>query len=105
MEAILIVEGIGGWKSFVEIEESLTLDELLFLHKYLMKNKHNHYKMLAAMQGVDVGDFDEGDSDDELPEEVLAAERAWKVKKQAAIDSGLAAQSELSEFGLGYTKA
>jgi hypothetical protein len=50
MEAILIVEGIGGWKSFVEIEESLTLDELLFLHKYLMKNKHNHYKRKSLQQ-------------------------------------------------------
>jgi uncharacterized protein with von Willebrand factor type A (vWA) domain len=105
MEAILIVESVGAWKSFDEIEESLTLDELLFLHKYLMKSKQSHYRMLAAFQGIDMGgDDDFEDSGEDLPEEVLAAERAWQEKKKAAIESKEEIGKEMSEFKLGYSR-
>lgn len=106
MEAILIVEGVGAWKSFDEIEDSLTLDELLYLHKHLIKTKHNHYKMLAAFQGIDMqGDDEEGPSGaDDLPPEVLEHERAWKEKKAADIASGEAAKQEMDAFKLGYSR-
>lgn len=106
MEAILIVEGVGAFHSFEQIEESLTLDELLFLHKHLMKSKQSHYRMLGAFQGVDMGDFDddEEDGENDLPEEVLAHERAWQEKKKAALEDGSAREEEMSAFKLGYTQ-
>lgn len=105
MEAILIVEGTGAWKSFTEIEDALTLDELLYLHKHLMRSRKNHYRMLAAFQGIDmpVDDDDESDGDD-LPPEILAAEKAWKEKRDAKIASGEAAKEEMDAFKLGYSR-
>lgn len=105
MEAILIAEGTGAWRSFDEIESLLTLDELIFIHKYLMKSKHDNYRMLAALQGIETEPLDDDESGgDDLPEEVIAAERAWQERKQAAIDSGEAVKQEMNEFGLGYER-
>lgn len=104
MEAQLIVEGIGSWKNFEELENALVLDELLMLHEAMAKSKHTNFRMLASLQGVDIPDVSQNESDEELPPEILEHERAWKAKKEAMQQSGEAAELELDSFGLGYKR-
>jgi hypothetical protein len=105
MEATLMVEGIGSWSNFDEIEDSLVLDELLLLHETLGKSRRHHYRVLASFQGIDLGDSEEeNDSSEELPPEVLAAEREWQEKKRKAIESGASAEAQMAALGLGYKK-
>lgn len=106
MESRLIVEGMGPWRNFDEIEEFLTIDELMLLSDSHATVQHNHYRMLGSFQGVDLGERDGSESDDgdELPPEILEHERKWQEVKRQAIESGEAARAELATFGLGYAK-
>jgi hypothetical protein len=61
--------------------------------------------MMGSFQGVDLGEYDDGEGADDLPEEVLAAERAWQErKKQMLVDENAAVKAEMETFGLGYSK-
>lgn len=99
-----MVNGIGAWKNFDDIEEYLILDELLLLSEQLGKAKRNEFKMMAAVQGIEVGDdeLSQPKFDGDLPKELIEAEREWKKKKEEEADKGL--QAEFLEFKMGYTK-
>jgi hypothetical protein len=109
MEAMLITQGVSPWRSFDEIEDHLTLDEMMLLHDVMAKGKQMHYRMLASFQGIDIGemygDSFAGGDDGDLPQELLEAERAWKEKKEKALAEGEKEKAELEPFGLGYSKA
>lgn len=99
---------MGPWRSVEELEDHVVLDELMLLTKRLTKSKNAHYRFLAAIQGADLGE-DDDDSEvsegaDDLPEEVLAHERAWKEKKKAMQESGEATEMTFDALGLGYSK-
>ena len=98
-----MVEGVGSWRNFDDIEEYLILDELLLLSDQLNKSKRDNYKMLAAVQGGDIGDDNEPSSisGDELPQELLERERAWQAKKAEQEKDPV---NEFDGFKLGYTK-
>lgn len=96
---------MGAWKNFDDIEESLTIDEIILLHETLSRQRHDHYRMLGSFQGVDLGEYEGGSSEDSLPDEVIAAERAWQEKKQKALGDGSEAmRSEMESLGMGYAK-
>lgn len=88
MESQLIVEGIGAWKSFDDIEEHLVLDELLLLHESLGKSKHDYFRTMGSFQGVDIGPLESDDDDSDLPEEILQMEREFAAKKAAHLANG-----------------
>lgn len=104
-----MIEGVGPWRNFDEIEESLILDELLLLHEVLGKSKHANYRMLASFQGIDLGDIEETGADD-LPEEVLAAEREYAKKKAEHMSNfvekpeEVAGLNEVVPGGFGYIR-
>lgn len=54
------------------------------------------WKMIAAAQGADIDDEEEPEFDDELPPELIEAERKLKAKQ------GSTASIELEELGFGY---
>lgn len=88
MESQLIVEGIGPWKSFDDIEEHLVLDELLLLHDSLNKKKHHYFRMMGSFQGVDIGDLgDDDESSEGLPEEIAAMEAEFRRRKEAHLNA------------------
>ena len=105
MEAILLVEGVGGFTGFAHMEDELCLDELLLLHEQLAKRKHSEYQVMAAVQGVEIPDLDSAPEEglDDLPPEVLAAEKAWREKK-AEYNRESASSDDLDTFGLGYKR-
>jgi hypothetical protein len=94
---------MGPWRNF---EEYLTIDEIMLLHSNLSRTKHNYFRTMGSFQGVDIGPLDEEaeEGSDDLPEEVLQAERAWQEKKRKALEEGEAQKAELESFGLGYSK-
>lgn len=104
MEAQLIVEGIGPWRNFEEIEDALTIDELLMLFDQMGKSKQMHYRVLASFQGINLDDEIE-ETGEELPQEVLEAERAWQKKKADLIQSGQSIKDDFESMGFGYTRA
>lgn len=46
--------GLGRWANFEELEENITLAELNTLVEHLRKKEHEHFKFMAALQGVDL---------------------------------------------------
>lgn len=102
-----MVKGIVPWKNFDELEDNLILDEFLLLHDVLSREEKMHYKILGSFQGINMDEDEDDnsmDSDDELPEEMLAAERAWKEKRDKGIAEGLGEASSFEAMGLGYTR-
>jgi hypothetical protein len=45
---------LGHWKNYDELEESLTIEELILTVESMRDKEHRHHKFLAAMQGVDL---------------------------------------------------
>jgi hypothetical protein len=84
MESDLLVEGIGAWKSFDDIEEHLILDELLLLHESLKKKNHNYFRIMGSFQGIEIDPFEDDQSNDDLPEEIKAFEAEFRKRKAAA---------------------
>lgn len=109
MEAVLLVEGVGGFIGFEHIEEVLTLDELLLLHEQLSKRNHNRLQMMGVVQGVEIPDLDgTSNSKGDLPNEILEAERAWQEKKRQHLEEqGITPMPESTEgleSKLGYSR-
>lgn len=93
-----MVEGIGSWKSFDDIEEHLILDELLLLHESLSKKNHHYFRVMGSFQGVEIDPLEDDDSgDDDLPEELKAMEAEFRKRKAENAVPDLGA-------GLGYKK-
>ena len=47
---------LGNWKSYDELEEQLSIDELLATLDAFRKQKREEQKFLAALQGVDLSE-------------------------------------------------
>lgn len=47
---------LGIWKNYDELEESLSIDELLFTLNADRKSKREKQRFLAAIQGIDLSD-------------------------------------------------
>jgi hypothetical protein len=45
---------LGGWKNLIEMEKSLTLDELNLLVEGERERTYEHQKFLAALKGIDL---------------------------------------------------
>lgn len=99
-----MANGIGAWKNFDDIEEYLILDELLLLSEQSNRNKKGWFRMMAAVQGVELNDDDEGiaiHSSADLPEELIAAEKEWRKKKEEHEGKP---HNDFEDFGFGYSK-
>jgi hypothetical protein len=52
---------LGRWKNYDEMEEDLTVEELLAAYNAIFKKENRFTKVIAAMWGADIGDDeDEG---------------------------------------------
>lgn len=47
---------LGNWKNYEELEEELSVDELLATLNAIRKNRYEEQKFLAMMQGIDISD-------------------------------------------------
>lgn len=50
---------LGRWKNFDEMEEDLTVEELLEAYNAIFKKEHRFTRVMAAVMGADVGDDEE----------------------------------------------
>lgn len=55
---------LGNWKSYEELEEELSLDELLATLNAYRDQKREEQKFLAALQGVDLSESEPADITD-----------------------------------------
>jgi hypothetical protein len=53
---------MGAWKNLIEMEDSLTLEELYLLFESLHKTEYRRNKFLAAVNGIDL-DEEKEDTD------------------------------------------
>lgn len=85
---------LGLWKNFVELEESICLDELMAILKASHEQEHRRNKFMAALKGVDI---DKGSTQD-------AHERMEAIKRRvAARQAGVSEETvELHEFGIEF---
>ena len=81
---------VGVWKNYQEIEDNLTLDELMLTLKALNKKNHEEFKRLAAVQGIEVDDIPDysEESDKPLPPEIAAMEEEFNRKKKERLEKG-----------------
>lgn len=55
---------LGVWSNFEDLEESLSINELLAILKTINKEKYEEVKVHAALQGVDLDNQQGGSSGD-----------------------------------------
>lgn len=92
------VFNLGIWKNFEEMEESLTLSELLRLYSTVRKREIRQYKMHLKAQGAEVTVFDDGPQEDR---DESAFERIDKRVRERAGNQGENNKREGSPFGTG----
>jgi hypothetical protein len=54
---------LGAWKSYVELEENLTLSELLELYSGILSSKMEEFKNMARANGATIDDEKKGGDD------------------------------------------
>lgn len=86
---------IGAWKSFFDLEDNLTLDELFELYGEIMEKEQEDFKRDAALQGVQIPD------EPQEQEEETVFERARRKRAHDSGDTSKIAQAEFGE-GQGY---
>lgn len=85
----------GAWKNFLDLEESLTLEELGELYDIAVEKQNRFIKMMGAMQGVE---FEE-------PSNVYSkkGEDDWmKPTNERYLITPGAQELEDFQYGLGY---
>ena len=72
----------GAWKSYEELEENLTLEELMEIYVGIKENQYENFKNMARANGAKFDEEDEGDP--EAFNKVLdqVRERQGKTKKE-----------------------
>lgn len=73
---------MGNWKNYEELEEQLSVDELLATLNAQRKKKHEEQKFLAMIQGIDVSDSNE-------PEDVVKLTGARAAEAGFGVGLGL----------------
>jgi hypothetical protein len=77
---------LGSWNNLVEMEESLTLDELFLLIEARYKRANEDRKFSAALQGVDLDDAkEENPAFDEIQRKAQA-DLAGKTEEEFVFD-------------------
>lgn len=53
---------LGIWKNFEDLEDNVSLPEITAIYEANIKQEYEHKQFLAAMQGVEMPDYDTGDT-------------------------------------------
>lgn len=73
---------MGNWKSIVEMEECLTLDELQLLVEAQRKAEYNKMRFAAGLKGIDLDENSEGSPEEAFRRAQLAAEAELAGKSE-----------------------
>jgi hypothetical protein len=87
----------GNWTNFEELENNLTLTELEFMVMASRKKEHRHNKFIAAMKGVDIGEYDK----QEEKETVEDITHRTKIRAAARLRGMNPEEYELRSLGFG----
>jgi len=88
----------GAWKNFIDLEESLSLDELLELYEATIERQNRQMKMIAAAWGAEI---------DESPSERGNSRPAYAIDPAKGGEATpLFGEQEVASLpiNLGYTK-
>lgn len=90
---------LGIWKSFDELEESISLEELDFILKEKRAKEKRERFFLAGIQGVDWGKYEEPDREEtnDTYEEVKRRAAARLAGGEEELD-----RQELADLGFGF---
>jgi len=90
---------IGAWKSFEEMEESISVIELSQILNAKHEQENKEQRFLAAINGIDLG---EATQDGEAPSfEDIKARAESKIKGENEVDKEM---REFAEMGLVATE-
>lgn len=84
-----------AFKNFEEMEDCLSLDELTLMATTQREDKHNYYRFLAAMQGIDLDK--DGSGGDETFEDI---KHRAAMKVRAMKENKTEEQVEFEELGV-----
>ena len=96
---------LGHWKNYEELEENLSMPELIQTLKAIKKSELEERKFLAALQGKDLGDEQEeqGKTFDDIRRKALgidsSADDITSLRGEFAAEAGFGIG-----MGLGYSK-
>ncbi len=82
----------GAWKNIWDLEESLSLEELMDLYEATMERQHRMMKAVAAAMGADVGGDEEEHYLNTTSGQVSSEHREITSVKEAAV------------LGIGYSR-
>jgi hypothetical protein len=80
---------LGAWKSYVELEENLTLSELIELYSGILNSKMEDFKNMARANGATINEEQKGGDD----QATSFADIISRVKERA----GVAAEEDNSK--------
>jgi hypothetical protein len=96
---------LGNWKNYEELEDSLSMPELIQTFKSMQKTEEEKRKFLAMLQGVDLNDSseEEGPSFDDVRRKAFGIDASKddiiSLQGQFASEAGFGIGA-----GLGYSK-
>lgn len=93
----------GAWKNFIDLEESLSLDELIELYDMSVERQNRLAKVVASALGADVSDMP-SKYDEKSSQPNIVHEGAYDPKKGGRIPDAVEGEFiESLPIGLGYS--
>jgi len=89
---------LGIYKSFEELEENLTIEELHLILKADREREDRNHRVLAAVNGIDWG----GTAGQSAEDAVEAAKRRAEAKLEAESTGRTEEQVELESMGIKF---
>jgi hypothetical protein len=96
---------LGHWKNYEDLEENLSMPELIHTFKAMQKSEEDKRKFLAAIQGVDLNSTEEknGPSFEDVQRRALGINASGD--DVVGLQGSLAASAGFGiGMGLGYSK-
>ena len=97
---------LGHWKNYEELEENLSMPELISTLEAIKKKEHADRKFAASLKGVDIGEFETktgGSSFDDI--RLRAAGINASANDVVSLQGQFAAEAGFGiGAGLGYSK-
>jgi hypothetical protein len=92
---------LGCWKNYEDLEESLTIEELVQTFEKIMDNRSDHYEFLARIQGIEVKSRAPKQEASEAEKSGLVERLKQKKEKEMQAEAQTKGSSKFAD-GVGY---
>ena len=93
---------LGQWKNYDDLEEALTLNELMITYNRILENRHQHMEFSAKIAGVEIKKSSSTNSSESEPKNTSLVENLRKARESKLQSDAKNKKPTSFSDGVGY---